>query len=425
MHKLSISKENSYFCNNRTPFFYAADTVWSAFAGPSLEEWDEYLRVRASQGFNAVQISILPLWDRGNISPFEPQRLLPFKVKSDGRYDFDAIDEAYFERAALFVQKAVERGFLPVLTILWCDYVLGSWGAAKRDFDVMPKECAAKYAEFAVKKFAPYTPVFVLGGDTDVKGEAIDIYLNAAKLARKYAPDSLITIHLCGENSDLPDCVAKEIDFYMYQSGHIVRDKNYSISLAKVFAQKQPHRPIINSEPCYEGHNRAEGFGRYSSFDVRKAMWQSVLSGAKAGVSYGAQGLWGFARYGEDGNSVEFAGRPYDWHDAVRKEGAWNIGFLRHIWEKYRLWEMEPYEREIIAPKESCIAYNKAAKSFVMYLPYADRVIIPEELCENELTLIDLKNGRILYAQCLQTKEGAKLPLQDVAEDMLIIGTSK
>ncbi len=423
MRKITVC-DNNYFCCNNSPFFYAADTVWSAFAGPSLEEWDEYLRYRSLQGFNAVQISILPLWDRGNFSPFEPQKLLPFAVKKDGKYDFDCINEAYFERAKAFVECAVARGLVPVLNVLWCDYVPGTWGAAKRDFDVMPRDCALKYAEYAVRNFAPFTPIFVLGGDTDVKGEAVEIYLDTAKLIRKHSPDSLISIHLCGENSDLPDSVAKEIDFYMYQSGHIVRENNYSISLAKSFSEKEPPRPIINSEPCYEGHNRADGFGRYTAFDVRKAFWQSVLSGAKAGITYGAQGLWGFGRYGEDGNSIEFAGRPYDWHDAVRKEGAWQMGSLRHIWEKYELYKMVPYEKDIVAPRESCLAYNKDTKDFVLYLPYADRVIIPEEFESCKLTVVDLKNGRFLYPDCIQTAEGKKLPMQDIAEDMLIIGSA-
>ncbi|MBC8932636.1 DUF4038 domain-containing protein, partial [Escherichia coli] len=65
------------------------------------------------------------------------------------------------------------------------------------------------------------------------------------------------------------------------------------------FSQLEPIKPVINSEPCYElmGYSRQK-YGRFSREDVRKAAWQSVLSGAIAGISYGAHGIWSWHEEG-------------------------------------------------------------------------------------------------------------------------------
>ena len=48
---------------NGKPFFWLADTCWSAFTNISDDDWQEYLDLRARQGFNVLQINALPQWD--------------------------------------------------------------------------------------------------------------------------------------------------------------------------------------------------------------------------------------------------------------------------------------------------------------------------------------------------------------------------
>ena len=61
MIKLELAPSRDYFLVEGKPFFYLADTVWAAFASVTIEEWARYLEVRRGQGFNALQISILPI----------------------------------------------------------------------------------------------------------------------------------------------------------------------------------------------------------------------------------------------------------------------------------------------------------------------------------------------------------------------------
>ena len=46
MNTLQISSTNDNFIRNGRPFFYLADTVWSALTNASLEEWEYYLNYR-------------------------------------------------------------------------------------------------------------------------------------------------------------------------------------------------------------------------------------------------------------------------------------------------------------------------------------------------------------------------------------------
>lgn len=75
---------------NDKPFFYLADTVWSAFTNIDLTDWAYYLKVRKEQGFNVLQINILPQWDRSILKKMQE----PFGI-SEGFFDLKAKNEAY------------------------------------------------------------------------------------------------------------------------------------------------------------------------------------------------------------------------------------------------------------------------------------------------------------------------------------------
>ena len=49
---MSLTIENNILMKNGKPFFYLADTCWSAFTNIKDNDWDYYLDYRKSQGFN-------------------------------------------------------------------------------------------------------------------------------------------------------------------------------------------------------------------------------------------------------------------------------------------------------------------------------------------------------------------------------------
>ena len=68
---LSVDGRRRILLRDGSPWFYLADTVWSAFTNPTDREWEEFLRLRREQGFAALQINVLPQWDR-SILAHEP-----------------------------------------------------------------------------------------------------------------------------------------------------------------------------------------------------------------------------------------------------------------------------------------------------------------------------------------------------------------
>ena len=50
MSRVTVSEDKSTFCRDKKPFFYLADTIWSAFTNITEDEWIYYLKRRKEQG---------------------------------------------------------------------------------------------------------------------------------------------------------------------------------------------------------------------------------------------------------------------------------------------------------------------------------------------------------------------------------------
>ncbi len=124
-------------------------------------------------------------------------------------------------------------------------------------------------------------------------------------------PGQLTTMHSTPE-SVLPEPLtgSSELSFYAYQCGHYQDRLDLTIRLARQYLDLAPRKPVINLEPCYEGHGYGGEAGRFGRADVRRALWWSLTAGASAGLGYGAHGLWQWHRPGDDFNGTEFSGTP-------------------------------------------------------------------------------------------------------------------
>ena len=123
---MSLTVENNILMKNGKPFFYLADTCWSAFTNITDNDWDYYLDYRKSQGFNTLQINILPQWDASATDLcYEPFEVI------DGKYNYKKINLSYFEHADKMCARAKEKGF----EILYCtEYVDEFAYLIKRNF---------------------------------------------------------------------------------------------------------------------------------------------------------------------------------------------------------------------------------------------------------------------------------------------------
>jgi hypothetical protein len=192
----------------------------------------------------------------------------------------------------------------------------------------------------------------------------------------------------------------------MFQSGHGGDDIDYPITLAEKFSAYIPKRPVVNSEPCYEGHAYGGKYPRWSAFEVRRAVWQSLLSGAKAGVTYGAHGIWMFQHRGMAFNNAKFSSMPFLWREALLFEGAWDVSYAKWLFETYCLYKLEPNQKLIEGPEQLRAAASADLSTIALYIPYARDVIIHHDL-SGYRTSLHLLDKRRVASPFFTVKNGA------------------
>jgi hypothetical protein len=421
MNNLTVSKTKDHFENDGKKFFYLADTVWSAFTNISAEEWEEYLEYRSCQGFNVLQISILPIMKDASESELN---ILPFNVNSRGLFEYGCINEEYFERAGKMLERAAAKGFIPALVVLWLDYVPDTWGSNREPEAVMPLDLVKPYTEYIISKFSKYNPIYIISGDTDFQSDKTqEHYLMALKTVKEMQPGALTTMHLCGSYSYLPEAIEQSswLDFYIYQSSHGFDNQDQSYKLAKNFMEKPIKRPVLNSEPCYEGHGHGGKYGRFNEFDVRKAVWQSLLSGEKAGVAYGAHGIWSWHKRHLAFNNGEFSGTPFDWRSALRLNGAWDVAFAKWVYEANEMFDLQPADIIMNETREIRASASKDFAKIAIYVPYSTDVKVNCSLSSYKLKLINMTDRYVVNAKVMIEDGVSIIKMHEFNSDVLII----
>ncbi|MBP3964629.1 DUF4038 domain-containing protein [Paenibacillus lignilyticus] len=426
MRQVTVAENKEILLDRGQPFFYLADTVWGVFSAAKLEEWEVYLEYRRLQGFNALQISVLPLVHETVADE------LPFRVGAEGKWDFMSCNEAYFDKAEKMLQMACERGFLPVLVVLWHNYVPGTGVNNMHPEHTIPWEAVEPYTEYVAKRFARYNPLYYISGDTQFENEQVTSYYEKAlQTLKRYAPEAVTAMHMGSHQHDIPETIlqSEDLDLYIYQSGHRTETQSDCYELPEQFMDKTIRRPILNSEPCYEGHGYGNRYGRYGAFDVRRAFWWSVLGGAKAGFTYGAHGIWSWHRKGTPFNNEDFAKTPFDWRVALRFSGAWDIGYAKELFEQHAMFELVPRNDLLVTPyPEIRVAGSRDLSKMAVYVPYSNDVELALNLTAEGYTvkMIDLDRRNVIRPAVTVSfdEHGAsnsRISMSETNTDVLII----
>lgn len=315
-----------------TPFLYLGDTDWSVVWKGRPGEWATFLDRRAAQGFNVLQVSLIPWrWDYTDV---------------EGNRPFDDMDptrphDPYFRRYDQFLTMAAERGLYVCLMLIW--------GGPR---ELLPashfsREQAVAFTRYAVARFSSFPMIWSLSGDAEYDHELPKWDAVGAAVEETDPYDHPTTNHLPPTlNWHALHHTAPWHDFHMLQTGHTRAARGDMADLPAFYYRRQPVKPIINGEPWYEAHPAMDIRGEYGPVcqprDVRYAFWVSVLSGATMGHTYGSQGIWNWKRPGD--SEVPIAGPQIGptWDLALDHPGADQCGigaaFLRGI----QWWDLEP-----------------------------------------------------------------------------------
>ena len=261
----------------------------------------------------------------------------PFALQ-DGRWDLTRINVSYFQYLDRLVAQTVDSGMVPVLSLIWFNFVDGT----HPDWDVVhpvsfTTETAAVWARYAVARYAAFGTPWFVSCDTDfVDPEAVAVYDSAATALKEVDPTALMSIQFAGCRYTNPALNRRPwLDFHAFQTGH-VREAPACVKACAAGAHAyEPRRPVVNAEGLFDGIGYYLESERASRAALRRVAWLGLLNGATAGIAYGVHGLWSWTRPGEPFADVALWQMPYPWQEALRQKSAVDFSRMRELLEDF------------------------------------------------------------------------------------------
>jgi len=269
------------------PFLIKGETAWLLLANLTLAEQERYLADRAAKGFNLVEIMLTNHDYTSAPNPPPPANRAgeqPFLRPGD----FSKPNDAYFDRAVAFVDRAAAHGIAVLIAPNYLGFDGGREGWWKELSDpVNTRAVCAGFGRYVGARFKDRKNVLWLaGGDfappPGSEGEARHWeILNGIREAGAAQPwtGHWNLDHRGGISTDQPrfrDAMALN-GVYQYAQTYRFALRAYDV---------QPPRPVFLLESNYE-HEHPRG----DTQPFRKAWWWTMLSGG-SGVLWSNAFLW-------------------------------------------------------------------------------------------------------------------------------------
>lgn len=339
---LRVSSNGRYLeYTDGRPFFYLGDTAWELFHRLRREEIAFYVENRARKGFTVIQA--VALAELGGLSTPNACGEMPL-MDNDPTRPNDAFFKLIDETVELLAQRGMFLGLLPTWGSHWKMNAEGRTG-------IFTPETAAVYGRFLGERYRDAPLIWILGGDqnpTDPRERAV-IEALANGLRQGDQGRHLITCHPRGpgQSSDWWHH-AEWLDFNMSQSSHGARDHDNGLFAEHDYGLTPP-KPTIDGEPRYEMvpvgfyNSDAVAVRRFDDADVRQAAYWSLLAGA-CGHTYGHNSIWQMWEPGREA----MIGACVPWQQALDHPGAFQMGYLRRLFESRPFHKLVPAQEIIL-----------------------------------------------------------------------------
>ncbi len=351
------------------PWFWLADTAWNGPLMATADEWDRYLADRAQRKFTAVQV-VMTQWRAG-------------RQDEKGQTAFAGADQVrvnpdFFERMDARMNAINDHGLVAVPVILW------SLSSKDRESPgaILPVDQATLLARYIVARYGAYSVIWFLSGDGNYSGQNAERWKTIGRAVfpkgRWHRP---VSMHPQGMEDPWPEFKDEEwVDLFTYQSGHGGDAAKWKWNATEGPAagwKLDPPHPVIDAEPNYEGHTGYHG-KTIDDAAVRRAAYYSLLAAPIAGVSYGAHGIWSWARKPEVPLDHPRSGTAQPWSECLDYPGVRQMTILRDVMSSMEWWTLKPDRSLFVDEKEKedeeFAAYPMAARSeagsfALLYLP--------------------------------------------------------
>ncbi len=336
---LVLSNNRRYLMHlDGTPFFWLADTAWNGIIRATVDEWKEYLQFRKEQGFTVIQF-VMTHW-RGGPCDIKGERAY------EGRDKIEKLNVDFFKRIDPKFAMINKYGLVAAPVLLWAfpdDISPGS---------NLTNEEALLLARYLIARYGAYIVVWILAGDGDYRGKKAERWKWIGKKLFLGRNKQLVTIHPMGKHWILHEFINEEwYNIVGYQSGHGVSEEDLEwlcLGPPSKDWRLKPPRPIINLEPNYEAHLAYRIYKPITAYMVRRAAYWSLLVAPPAGVSYGTNGIWYWARKPEEPINHPRAGTAIPWREALKLPGAKQMSILKKIFLSIPWWELLPDPKFLI-----------------------------------------------------------------------------
>ncbi|MFM7184123.1 MAG: DUF4038 domain-containing protein [Planctomycetota bacterium] len=321
-----VAADGRHFAHaDGTPFFWLGDTWWKCLSRRlSFEDFQELATNRARTGFTVVQIVIGPYPDEAMLQPgWETDGGMPYRDRA-----FREVNLPAFASIDRRIRCLVDAGLVPA--------IVGGWGrpqaGGKSTLDQVGLEGFTRHWRHLIARYGALPVIWIVGGEVK---DAYGPWSEVAAFVRLTDPyGHPLCHHAPGDpRTTLRDQEA--FDFDMVAIGHDgQRTIGTTLELVKASRAREPTRPVVCGEACYERHMQT------NFEDVqRQLFWSLLLSGA-AGHTYGAAGIWQAGVEGDPG--IEPVYDWATWREGMAYPGAIQLGLGRRLLEEHEWWRFEP-----------------------------------------------------------------------------------
>jgi hypothetical protein len=414
---------------NGEPFFYLAESAWDLCRKATRKQARNYIINRKNKGFNSIQVI-----------PMSHYKLYDYGVmNSDGKTfflndDFSRINPEYFRFMDYFVKTANDSGLnvtiMPLhaaMNIMHLDLRFTGKKITNEQSLLIAKYVGARYAGSNI--------IWIIAGDKEYDtpwkqkfwSEFAEVIRNAT------GGRQIMTVHPAGLSSSFNffDNKTTWLGFHTFQSWHAV-DVDYNYTAPLKGYSLNPPKPVLGGELCYEDFENSlvEGAQRLSAGDVRQARYESVLSGALAGVVYSVDGVFQWADPNDDDLSIMDYNPRYFYESAWELPGSYNMAILKKIMYSYSWFNFVPDNNLLLDFKSKrnhiCVASSK--DKIVAYIPRnTNFVLLNTAKLGNliDITLINPSTGDSVKQDVVLSAEKTRVDIRDTSDYFLVISKNK
>jgi hypothetical protein len=349
-----------------TPFFFLADTCWSGPALSTEKDWQTYLNDRAKKGFTAVQFNMPSPW---RCAPTDAEGNASYTI-TDGKL---TPNEAFYKRCDARLKAINEAGLLAVPVLCWAN---SAPDAGKQ----LTEEQIVTLIKFEVARYKDAHVLWVLAGDNQYTADAA-MWKRIGRAVFGEKADAPVTTHPTGENWPWKAWEdEKWLTVLGYQSGHGDSAKTLKWlnagPVVEYGKRKEFTRPVINLEPPYEGHNGYASRKPHPDYNVRRAIYWSLLATPVAGFTYGGHGVWSWhQKPGAEPTDHKGTGVAKVWSEALDLPGAGQLKHVRALMDEVKWTTLRPFPdgpnqpADVDPAKKVLCAKTADNSTYVFYFP--------------------------------------------------------